>query len=223
MTIGLLLVDDQPLLLKGVRMVLDAEEDLRVLGEAPDGLAAVEQAGRLQPDVILMDVRMPRLDGVEATRRIVATGSLSRVLILTTFDLDEYAFAGLRAGAGGFLLKNAPPAELIAGIRAIARGDAVVAPSVTRRLLDAYAQRLPATAETEPGVGLEAHAIAALTRREREILVELGEARSNAEIAARLQLSEATVKTHVAHILRKLDLRDRVQAAILAHRIGLVR
>jgi DNA-binding NarL/FixJ family response regulator len=222
-TIGLLLVDDQPLVLKGLRMVLEAERDIRVLGEAPDGQAAVEQAGRFRPDVILMDVRMPRLDGVEATRRIVAAGIESRVLILTTFDLDEYALAGLRAGASGFLLKNAPPTELLAGIRAVASGDAIVAPSVTRRLLDAYAHWLPATPEAGIAVGADDPAIAALTRREREVLVELGEGHANAEIAARLYLSEATVKTHVAHILQKLELRDRVQAAILAHRIGLVR
>jgi DNA-binding NarL/FixJ family response regulator len=223
MTIGLLLVDDQPLLLSGLRMVLEAEQDIRVLGEASDGLAAIEQAGRLRPDLILMDVRMPRLDGVEATRRIVAAGIESRVLILTTFDLDEYAFAALRAGASGFLLKNAPPAELVAGIRAVASGDAIVAPSVTRRLLDAYAHRLPAAVQTGIAVGEDDPAIASLTAREREVLIELGEGRANAEIAARLHLSETTVKTHVAHILGKLDLRDRVQAAILAYRIGLVR
>jgi len=216
----LLLVDDQPLLRAGFRMVLDAQEDLRVIGEAPDGAAGVEAAGRLKPDVVLMDVRMPKLDGIEATRRIVAmTPDAPKVLILTTFDLDEYAYAGLRAGASGFLLKDAAPAELVGAIRAVARGDAVVAPAVTRRLLDAYAHRLPAGPAPLAGHP----ALDALTPRELEVLVEVAAGRSNAEIAARLVLSEATVKTHVGRILGKLELRDRVQAVILAYEIGLVR
>ena len=216
----LLLVDDQPLLRAGFRMVLDAQEDLRVIGEAPDGAAGVEAAGRLKPDVVLMDVRMPKLDGIEATRRIVAmTPDAPKVLILTTFDLDEYAYAGLRAGASGFLLKDAAPAELVGAIRAVARGDAVVAPAVTRRLLDAYAHRLPAGPAPLAGHP----ALDALTPRELEVLVEVAAGRSNAEIASRLVLSEATVKTHVGRVLGKLELRDRVQAVILAYEIGLVR
>jgi DNA-binding NarL/FixJ family response regulator len=221
MTISILLVDDLPLLRTGLRMVLDAQEDMRVVGEAPDGLAAVAEAGRLNPDVVLMDVRMPRLDGIEATRRIVATAPACRVLILTTFDLDEYAFSGLRAGASGFLLKDVPPAELTGAIRAVARGDAVVAPSVTRRLLDAHVHRLPTG--LAPETGLDHAALGRLTAREREVLVELAAGRSNAEIAARLYVAEGTVKTHVGRILRKLDLRDRVHAVILAYEIGLVR
>jgi DNA-binding NarL/FixJ family response regulator len=223
MSIRILLVDDQPLLRSGLRMVLEAQEDMRVVGEAPDGHAAIDQAVRLQPDVVLMDVRMPRLDGIEATRQIVVARPACRVLILTTFDLDEYAFAALRAGASGFLLKNVPPAELTAGVRAVAAGDAIVAPSVTRRLIDAYAHRLPANPGPRIAVGSDDPRIEALTPREREVLLELAAGHSNAEIAARLHLGEATVKTHVGHILQKLDLRDRVQAVILAHRIGLVR
>lgn len=222
--IRLLLVDDQPLLRAGFRMVLDAQEDLRVVGEAPDGAAAVEAAARLAPDVVLMDVRMPRLDGIEATRRILAAADDGpRVLILTTFDLDEYAYAGLRAGASGFLLKDVPPTELIGAVRAVARGDAVVAPSVTRRLLDAYVHRLPAGPAPLAATGAGHPALATLTPREREVLAEVAAGRSNAEIAQRLVLSEATVKTHVGRIFHKLDLRDRVHAVILAYEIGLVR
>jgi DNA-binding NarL/FixJ family response regulator len=223
--IRVLLVDDLPLLRAGFRMVLNAQEDLQVIGEAPDGAAAVEAAGRLRPDVVLMDVRMPRLDGIEATRRIVAgapTDSGPRVLILTTFDLDEYVYAGLRAGASGFLLKDTAPAELVSAVRAVARGDAVVAPSVTRRLLEAYVHRLPAT-PPESGPSAAQHpALDALTRREREVLAEVAAGYSNGEIAERLVLSEATVKTHVGRIFHKLDLRDRVHAVILAYEIGLV-
>jgi DNA-binding NarL/FixJ family response regulator len=218
MSIAVLLADDQPLLRMGFRMILDAQPDMTVAGEAADGDEAVERAAALAPDVVLMDVRMPGTDGIEATRRIVASGSRTRVLILTTFDLDEYAFAGLRAGAGGFLLKDAPPDDLLSGIRAVAAGDAVVAPSVTRRLLDAYAHRLP-----------DGHAPATrsarldpLTEREREVLLAVAGGLSNAEIAARLVVSEATVKTHVGRILTKLGLRDRVQAVILAYETGLV-
>jgi DNA-binding NarL/FixJ family response regulator len=218
--IRLLLADDLPLLRAGFRMVLDAQEDMRVVGEAPDGAAAVEAAARLGVDVVLMDVRMPKLDGIEATRRIVsAGGDAPRVLILTTFDLDEYVYAGLRAGASGFLLKDVPPAELVAAIRAVARGDAVVAPSVTRRLIDAYAHRLPsgaASLDAQPEV-------AALTPREREVLVAVAKGWTNAEIAERLVLAETTVKTHVGRILAKLDLRDRVHAVIFAYEHGLVR
>lgn len=208
MNIRLLLADDLPLLRMGFRMVLDAQEDMQVVGEAPDGLAAVEQAARLAPDVVLMDVRMPRLDGIEATRRIVEARPACRVLILTAFDLDEYALAGLRAGASGFLIKDVPPAELTGAIRAVARGDAVVAPSVTRRLLDAYVHRLPAGRAPDLSPGAAHPALEPLTPREREVLVELAAGSTNAEIAERLVLAEATVKTHVGRILQKLDLRD---------------
>ena len=217
MTISVVLVDDQPLLRLGFRMVLDAQQDMRVVAEAADGEEAVRVVAQHQPDVVLMDVRMPRLDGVEATRRIVTSGSRSRVLILTTFDLDEYAFAGLRAGASGFLLKNVPPPDLLTAIRAVASGDAVVAPSVTRRLLDAFADRLPTSAKPLDEI------LAPLTPREREVLVEIATGDSNAQIADRLVLSEATVKTHVGRIFAKLQLHDRVQAVVLAYETGLVR
>jgi DNA-binding NarL/FixJ family response regulator len=217
--IAVLLADDQPLLRMGFRMILEVQPDMRVAGEAADGEEAVERTAALAPDVVLMDVRMPGIDGIEATRRIVRSGSAARVLILTTFDLDEYAFSGLRAGASGFLLKDAPPDQLLGGIRAVAGGDAVVAPSITRRLLDAYAHQFP-----------DAHAPATrsarldpLTEREREVLLAVAGGLSNAEIAERLVVSEATVKTHVGRILSKLDLRDRVQAVIFAYETGLVR
>ena len=222
--IRLLLADDQPLLRMGFRMVLDAQDDLRVIAEAPDGAAAVEAATRLHPDVVLMDVRMPRMDGIDATRQIVAAGhDAPRVLILTTFDLDEYVYAGLRAGASGFLLKDALPHELAGAVRAVARGDAVVAPSVTRRLLDAYVHRLPTGPSPLATTGDAHPGLAALTPREREVLAEVAAGRTNAEIAERLVLAEATVKTHVGRILHKLNLRDRVQAVIFAYEIGLVR
>jgi DNA-binding NarL/FixJ family response regulator len=216
--IAVLLADDQPLLRMGFRMILEAQEDMRVVGEAADGEEAVERAAQLAPDVVLMDVRMPGTDGLEATRRIVGAGGEARVLILTTFDLDEYAFAALRAGASGFLLKDAPPNDLLSGIRAVASGDAVVAPSVTRRLLDAYAHRLP----DERAPASRDARLDPLTDREREVLLAVAGGMSNAEIAERLVVSEATVKTHVGRILTKLDLRDRVQAVILAYETGLV-
>jgi DNA-binding NarL/FixJ family response regulator len=216
----ILLVDDQPMLRMGYRMVLDAQPDLRVVGEAPDGLRAVEQTAALEPDVVLMDVRMPGLDGVQATERIVASGSQSRIIILTTFDLDEYAFGALRAGASGFLLKDAPPHDLLSAIRAVATGDAVVAPSVTRRLLSEFAHRLPGP--DEPADAADPR-VDSLTPRERELLVEVARGLSNAEIAERLVLSEATVKTHVGSILAKLELRDRVQIVVFAYETGLVR
>ena len=216
--ISVLLADDQPLLRMGFRMILDAQPDMTVAGEAADGAEAVERTVALAPDVVLMDVRMPGTDGIEATRRIVAGGSGARVLILTTFDLDEYAFSALRAGASGFLLKDAPPADLLSGIRAVASGDSVVAPSVTRRLLDAYAHRLPdGNAPASRSSRLDP-----LTEREREVLLAVAGGLSNAEIASRLVVSEATVKTHVGRILTKLGLRDRVQAVILAYETGLV-
>jgi DNA-binding NarL/FixJ family response regulator len=211
-----LLVDDEPLVRLGFSMVLAAHDDLQVVGEAGNGAQAVELAGRLRPDVVVMDVRMPVLDGVAATRRIVSAGLPSRIVVLTTFDLDEYAFAALQAGASGFLLKNTEPAVLVAAIRTVARGDAVVAPRVTRRLLETFAGQLPTADRTaDPR-------LARLTDREREILVQVATGRSNAEIAAELTLSELTVKTHVGRILTKLELRDRTQAAILAYQERLV-
>jgi DNA-binding NarL/FixJ family response regulator len=214
-TTRVLLVDDEPLVRVGFSMVLDAQDDLAVVGQAGDGARAVALARELRPDVVVMDVRMPGVDGVEATRRIVAEGLPSRVLVLTTFDLDEYAFAALRAGASAFLLKNAEPAELLRAVRAVARGDAVVSPRVTRRLLETLAHRLPAGTPPDPRV-------ASLTDREREVLRAVARGESNAEIAAGLVLSELTVKTHVARILGKLGLRDRTQAAVFAHNHGLV-
>jgi DNA-binding NarL/FixJ family response regulator len=216
-SIRVMIVDDQDLLRMGLRMVLAGEDDIEVVGEAADGATAVDRASALGPDVILMDVRMPGLDGIEATRRIVTERPDARVIILTTFDLDEYAFGGLNAGASGFLLKDAPPAELLAAVRAVATGEAIVSPRITRRMLDLYGGRLPVA-----GLDGSSSRLAALTEREREVLVAVGEGLSNPEIAGRLFLSESTVKTHVGRILFKLDLRDRVQAVILAHREGLV-
>jgi DNA-binding NarL/FixJ family response regulator len=215
----ILLVDDQPLIRMGFRMVLDEEPDLRIVGEASDGDEAVAAALRLDPDVVVMDVRMPGTDGIEATRMLVERCPRSRVLILTTFDLDEYAFSGLRFGASGFLVKDAPPTELVRAIRAIASGDAVVAPRVTRRLLDVYAHRLP---DLRNGSEPDDPTMAALTRREREILVEVARGLSNAEIAASLFVAEATVKSHLGRVLMKLGLRDRVQAVVYAYQVGLI-
>jgi DNA-binding NarL/FixJ family response regulator len=220
MTVRVLLVDDQPLLRLGFRMVLESEADLDVVGEASDGAQAAAMTAALAPDVVLMDVRMPVVDGIEATRRIVASGSASRVLVLTTFDLDEYVYAALRAGASGFLLKDVPPAELVSAIRAVAAGDAVVAPAVTRRLIDAFAEHLP-----DPATGRSPtdQRLDRLTAREREVLVEVAHGRSNSEIAQALVLSEATVKSHVAKVLTKLGLRDRVQVVVFAYESGVVR
>ena len=220
-TTSILLVDDQPMLRMGYRMILDAQPDLTVVGEADNGLEAIEMTTRLAPDVVLIDVRMPHLDGVQATERIVASGSDSRIIILTTFDLDEYAFGALRAGASGFLLKDAPPPDMLSAIRAVATGDAVVAPSVTRRLLSQFAQHLPDPQRATLGDADER--VESLTPRERELLVEVARGLSNAEIAERLVLSEATVKTHVGRILGKLGLRDRVQIVVFAYETGLVR
>jgi DNA-binding NarL/FixJ family response regulator len=214
---SILLVDDQELLRLGFRMVLDSQPDLEVVAEASDGQEAIDLVHALAPDVVLMDVRMPGTDGVEATRRIVEGGSRSRVIILTTFDLDEYAYAALRAGASGFLLKDAQPADLLSAIRAVASGDAVVAPSTTRRLLETVAHRLP-----DPGQDAADDADAELTPREREVLVAVARGLSNSEIADTLVLAEATVKTHVGRILAKLGLRDRVQIVVFAYERGLV-
>ena len=214
------LVDDQELVRAGFRMMLDAQPDMSVTGEAADGLDAVALAARGVADVMVMDVRMPRLDGVAAVRRICAAGERPKVLMLTTFDLDEYAFAALKAGASGFLLKDVPPQELLFAIRAVHCGDSVVAPSTTRRLIDRFAPLLPAgTEQAAPA----AAGLAELTDREREVLVQVAAGLSNAEIATRLFVSEATVKTHVGRILAKLGLRDRVQAVVFAYETGLVR
>jgi DNA-binding NarL/FixJ family response regulator len=221
MTISILLADDQPMLRLGFCLVLNAQDDMQVVGEAADGAAAVRMTAALRPAVVLMDVRMPGMDGIEATRRIVESGSATRVLILTTFDLDEYAYEGLRAGASGFLLKNIPPPDLMSAIRAVASGDAVVAPSVTRRLIDTFLPHLP-QAGGPPGRDEPAE-LATLTVREREILTEIATGLSNAEIAAKLTLAEPTVKTHVGHVLSKLQLRDRVQAVVYAYEHGLIR
>lgn len=216
--IRILLVDDQELIRVGFGLVLEAEPDLIVVGEASDGLEAVQQAATLRPDVVLMDVRMPVLDGVAATARIVAEVPGTRVLVLTTFDLDDYAFGALEAGASGFLLKDARRHELTEAIRAVHRGDATLSGRVTRRLIDRLRDRPAAvSAPAEPHDALEE-----LTDREREVLVEIGRGLSNAEIARALHLGESTVKTHVGRILAKTGSRDRVQAVILAHRLGIV-
>ncbi|MFF7631975.1 response regulator [Kitasatospora sp. NPDC008050] len=219
MTIRVLLVDDQPLLRVAFTLVLDSQPDLAVAGEAEDGAQAVRLALEHRPDVVLMDVRMPGMDGIEATRRIVEESPDTKVLIMTTFDLDEYAFAALRAGASGFMLKNAQPAELLSAIRSVAVGDAVVAPRITRRLLDTFASQLPA----DGGSPARAEsAVEMLTARERSVLAQVARGLSNAEVAAELYLAEATVKTHVSRILLKLGLRDRVQAVVFAYENRLV-
>ncbi|MFE1884940.1 response regulator [Streptomyces diastatochromogenes] len=214
-----LIVDDQPLQRYGFRILLESVAETEVVGEAAHGAEAVRRAAELRPDVVLMDVRMPGMDGIEATRRIAESGGRSRVLVLTTFDLDEYVHAALRAGASGFLLKDARPEELLAGIRAVALGDAVIAPALTRRLLDEFAQLLPRPA----GDPDEDARLSSLTDREREILVAIGQGWTNGEIAARFVLSESTVKTHVGRVLAKIGARDRVQAVIFAYDRGLAR
>ncbi|WP_406430341.1 response regulator transcription factor [Streptomyces sp. NBC_00631] len=215
-----LITDDQPLQRMGVRMLIEGTPGLDAIGEAGHGAEAVRLAAELHPDVVLMDIRMPGMDGIEATRRIVAAGGRTRVLIVTTFDLDEYAYEGLRAGASGFLLKDARPEELVAGIQAVATGDAVVAPRLTRRLLDAYAHQVlapvGATAPEDPR-------LRPLSDREREVLVAIGQGWTNTEIAERLVLTESTVKKHVGRVLAKIGARDRIQAVIMAYDTGLVR
>jgi len=219
MTISVLLADDQSLLRRGFRMILEAEGDITVVGEAGDGADAVDLARRYTPDVVLMDIRMPGTDGIEATRRITADDTRVRILVLTTFDLDEYAFGALRAGASGFLLKDVRPGELVAAIRTVAAGDAVISPRVTRRLLEEYAQVLPLS----PGQQAQRFPqLDALTEREREVLIAVARGLSNTEIATALYVSEATVKSHVGRILAKLGLRDRVQVVVLAYEAGLV-
>jgi DNA-binding NarL/FixJ family response regulator len=215
-TVRVLIADDQALVRAGFKMILDAEDDLQVIGEASDGTEAVELARRLKPDVVLMDIRMPQLDGIEATRRVIAleTEPPVRVLMLTTFDLNEYVYEALRAGASGFLLKDVPPEQLAAGIRVVAQGEALLAPSITKRLIQEFASAAPAAAT--PPKGLDE-----LTARELEVFKLVARGLSNAEIAAELIVSETTVKTHVARVLMKLGLRDRVQAVVLAYESGI--
>jgi DNA-binding NarL/FixJ family response regulator len=215
-SIRVLICDDQPLVRAGFRTILGSKRDIEVVGEAENGAEAVALAERRRPDVILMDIRMPVLDGVEATRRLVAAGTAARILVLTTFDLDEYVHAAIRAGASGFLLKDVTPAKLLEAIRIVAGGDALLAPSVTRRLLERFATTLPPDEASS-------RALADLTSRETEVLRLLAGGMSNSEIASELVVSEATVKTHISSVLRKLGLRDRVQAVIVAYESGLVR
>jgi DNA-binding NarL/FixJ family response regulator len=216
MTVRVLLVDDQALVRAGFRMILGAEDDLSVVGEAEDGDDAVRLARSLRPDVVLMDIQMPRLDGVEATRQIVAEpGTDTRVVILTTFERDEYIFEALRVGASGFLLKNAPPEELLHAVRMVADGNALLSPSVTRRVIEQYATTTPVSKHVTDS-------LAGLTDREREVLCSLASGKSNAEVATTLYVSEGTIKTHVSHILTKLTLRDRMQAVVFAYESGLV-
>ncbi|WP_328352215.1 response regulator transcription factor [Streptomyces sp. NBC_00457] len=216
-----LIADDQPLQRMGFRMLIEGTPGLTCVGEAEHGAEAVRMAAELRPDVVLMDIRMPGMDGLEATHRITAAGGgRTRILIVTTFDLDEYAHDGLRAGASGFLLKDARPEEIVAGIHAVATGDAVVAPSLTRRLLDAYAHQVLASSGTRAS---EDPRLAALSGREREVLIAIGRGWNNTEIAERLVLTESTVKKHVGRVLAKIGARDRIQAVIIAYDAGLVR
>ena len=211
--IRVLVADDQALMRTGFRMILDAQDDIEVVGEAIDGADAIRRFERLAPDVVVMDVRMPTMDGIEATRRLTALDPPARVLILTTFDLDEYVYEALRAGASGFLLKDRPSEELVAAVRVIAAGDALLAPSVTRRLIEEFAKRAPTASPAE---------LDELTEREREVLVLMARGQSNGEIARSLYVAETTVKTHVGHVLGKLGLRDRAQAVVLAYESGIV-
>jgi DNA-binding NarL/FixJ family response regulator len=212
MTIRVLVADDQALVRTGFRMLLAGEEDLELVAEASNGLEAVDKAARYSPTVVLMDIRMPELDGLEATRRILAADDTARIMILTTFDLDEYVYEALRAGASGFVLKDEPPEALLAAIRVVARGDALLSPAVTKRVIEQFAR----TPRTAPPSGLDE-----LTERERDVFRLIARGLSNAEIGEELYISDTTVKTHITHILQKLDLRDRVQAVVLAHEAGL--
>lgn len=214
---SVLIADDQALVRVGLRKILESEPEMTVVGEAADGEDALRESRRFRPDVVLMDIRMPVLDGIEATRRIVAAGGPTRVLILTTFGLDSYVYDALRAGASGFMLKDAPPEEIAAAVRIVANGDALLAPAVTRAVIEEFARQSPTDEPTPPP------SLAELTPREREVLDLLARGRSNPEICAQLVISEATAKTHVARILQKLGLRDRVQAVIYAYESGLVR
>ena len=217
MSVRVLIVDDSSLVREGLRMTLDPSPDIDVVGEAGDGLAGVAEAERLRPDVVLMDVRMPDVDGIEATRRLLGQdGTEAKIVMLTTFDMDEYVYDALKAGASGFLLKDVPPEQLVAGIRAVASGDALLAPSVTRRVIEEFVRRPPDSVRTAPAE------LAELTARELEVLKLIARGLANAEIATELFVSETTVKTHVAHILMKLKLRDRVQAVVFAYECGLV-
>lgn len=211
------LADDQALVRSGFRMLIEAEDDLQVVGEAADGAATVEQVAHIPTDVVLMDIRMPVMDGVEATRRIVAAGVPTRILVLTTFDLDEYVFSALKAGASGFMLKDARPDDLLNAIRTVAEGESVIAPSATRRLLDHVVPTLPTNPEGEDG------RLELLTEREREVLVEIAAGATNAEIGAKLYMAEGTVKTHIGRLLAKLQCRDRVGLVLFAYETGLVR
>jgi len=212
--IRILIADDQELVRTGFRVVLDAEPDLEVVGEAADGTAALEASAKLEPEVVLMDIRMPNLDGIEATRRIAAGNGSPRVLILTTFDLDDYVYEALRAGASGFLLKDARAEELVHAILTVAAGDALLSPTITRRLIESYTRRPPPSTQPAP--------LAELTPRELEVLRLVARGLSNADIARQLVVSDATVKTHVARIFSKLDLHDRAQAVVVAYESGLV-
>lgn len=214
-SLRVLVADDQALVRAGFRLILNAQSGIDVVGEAIDGAQAVSEARRLRPDVILMDIRMPQLDGIEATRRLLSDGGTCRVIMLTTFDLDEYVYAALQAGASGFLLKDVSPEQLTAAVRLVATGDALLAPSITRRLVERFAQPSKRTRNTH-------HLLLSLTPREREVFELIAQGLNNAEIAANLSLSEATVKTHVARILSKLELRDRVQVVVLAYESGIV-
>ena len=212
-----LIVDDQALQRMGFNMLLEAQPDMTVVGEAANGSEAVRKTAELRPDVVLMDVRMPGMDGIEATRRIIESGGRSRVLVLTTFDLDEYAYDALRAGASGFLLKDAQPDELVAGVRAVAAGDAVISPGLTRKLIDTFGHRFPGNSPQQQ------RRLADLTQREREVITAIATGQTNSEIAEHLHLAESTVKSHISRILSKIDARDRVQAVIFAYDTGLVR
>ncbi|HEY8588265.1 MAG TPA: response regulator transcription factor [Naasia sp.] len=217
MSVRVVIADDQAMVRAGFAALLDAQDGIEVVGDAPDGETAIAVVERERPNVVLMDVRMPGLDGIEATRRIMATNDEVRVIMLTTFDIDDYVFAAIRAGASGFLLKDAPPSDLVAAVRVVARGDALLAPSVTRRMIERFADAAPAARPGPPP------SLSGLTDREREVLLQVAAGRSNAEIATTLFIAEQTVKSHVSRVLGKLGLRDRAQAVVVAYESGLVR